>query len=119
MKRAEAEHISPDKPQRQSLLLELGDYVAERFKRTDSALDLEEIIFLCRAALERIPPLNRCKALLSLAEALHEKFQIQGMENSLAEAVSLARSASGLSLQGIRVIRCIDVILQISSQRLG
>lgn len=119
MKRAEAEHISPDKPQRQSLLLELGDYFAERFKRTDSALDLEEIIFLRGAALERIPPPNRCKALLSLAEALHEKFQIQGMENSLAEAVSLARSASGLSLQGIRVIRCIDVILQISSQRLG
>ncbi|KIK15191.1 hypothetical protein PISMIDRAFT_16684 [Pisolithus microcarpus 441] len=119
LKRAEAEHMSPDKPQRQSLLLELGDYFAERFKRTDSALDLEEIIFLRGAALERIPPPNRCKALLSLAEALHEKFQIQGTENSLAEAVSLARSASGLSLQGIQVIRCIDVILQISSQRLG
>ncbi|KIK20663.1 hypothetical protein PISMIDRAFT_33328, partial [Pisolithus microcarpus 441] len=83
-----------------------------RFKRTDSALDLEEIIFLCGAALERIPPLNRCKALLSLAEALHEKFQIQGMENSLAEAVSLARSASGLSLQGIRVIPLVDILSQ-------
>ncbi|KAI6113386.1 hypothetical protein EV401DRAFT_2236740, partial [Pisolithus croceorrhizus] len=96
LKRAASECMSPDEPQRRTILLELDDHLFERFKRDDSTVDLEEIISLRRAALERIRPLNRCRALLNLANALHE----QGTENSVTEAVSLARTALGLCPPG-------------------
>ncbi|KAI5990180.1 hypothetical protein EDD15DRAFT_1185475 [Pisolithus albus] len=93
LKRTASEYMSPDYPQRQTLLLELDDYLSERVKRTDSAADLEEIISLRRAALERIPLQNRCRGLHNLANALHEQFQKQGTEDSIAEAIGLARTA--------------------------
>ncbi|KAI6025265.1 hypothetical protein PISMIDRAFT_330595 [Pisolithus microcarpus 441] len=96
LKRAASEYMSPDEPQRKTVLLELDDHLSERFRRTDSMVDLEEIIYLRRAALVRIAPPNRCKALLNLANALHEQFQRQGLENSIAEAVSLVRVALSL-----------------------
>ncbi|KIK22676.1 hypothetical protein PISMIDRAFT_102091, partial [Pisolithus microcarpus 441] len=85
--------MSPDESQRQSLLLELDDHLSERFKRTGSTVDLEEIISLRRAALKRIPPPSRCRALLNLANALHEQSQKQRMRDSLTEAIRLARTA--------------------------
>ncbi|KAI6025268.1 hypothetical protein PISMIDRAFT_16691 [Pisolithus microcarpus 441] len=100
LKRAASEYMSRDEPQRQTILLELDDHLFERFKQTDSTVDLEEIISLRRVALERIPQPNRCRALLNLADALHGQFQKQCMENSMAEAVSLARAVLGLCPPG-------------------
>ncbi|KAI5990192.1 hypothetical protein EDD15DRAFT_1185981 [Pisolithus albus] len=100
LKRAASEYMSPDDPQRQTLLLELDGHLFKRFKRTDSTVDLVEIISLRRVALERIPQLNRCRALLNLADALHEQFRKQGTEKSIAEALNLARSASSLCPPG-------------------
>lgn len=75
LKRIASEYKSTDEQQIQTLLLELDNHLFERFKRADSMVDLEEVISLRRAALERAPPTNRCKALLNLADALHEKFK--------------------------------------------
>ncbi|KAI6013452.1 hypothetical protein BKA83DRAFT_2465493 [Pisolithus microcarpus] len=100
LKRAASEYVSPDEPRKQRLLLELDDYLSERVKRTDSTVDLEEIISLRRAALERIPLPNRCRALLNLANALHEQFQKQGAEDSIAEAIRLARTALSICAPG-------------------
>ncbi|KAI6113398.1 hypothetical protein EDD17DRAFT_1834636 [Pisolithus thermaeus] len=76
-------------PQRQTILLELDDHLFECFKCEDSMVDLEDIISLSRAALERTCPLDRCRPLVNLANALHEQFQKQDTENSIAKAVSL------------------------------
>ncbi|KAI5981247.1 hypothetical protein EDD15DRAFT_429454 [Pisolithus albus] len=100
LKHAVLECMSSDEPQRQISLLELEVYLSERLRRTFSMVDLEETISLRRAALERIPLPNQCKALLKLADALHEQFQKQGMENSIAEALSLARAALPLCPPG-------------------
>ncbi|KAI5990176.1 hypothetical protein EDD15DRAFT_1184908 [Pisolithus albus] len=100
LKHAMLECMSLDEPQRQSLLRELDDYFSERFKRTDSTVDLEEIISLRRASLEHTPQPNRCRALLNLANALHEQFQRQGAEESIDEAASLAQIALDLHPSG-------------------
>ncbi|KAI6102096.1 hypothetical protein F5141DRAFT_256678 [Pisolithus sp. B1] len=95
-----AEYMSPEEPQRQTILLELDGYLSKRFRQTDSAADLEKIITVRRAALEHTTQPNRCRALLDLANALHEQFQKQGTENSIAEALSLVRAALGLCPPG-------------------
>ncbi|KAI6106980.1 hypothetical protein EV401DRAFT_2273014 [Pisolithus croceorrhizus] len=96
LKRTASEYMSPGEPRRQTILLQLDSYLSERFLRSDSRVDLEEIISLRRAALARTPHPDRCRALLKLASALHDQFKRQGTENSIAEAVSLVRAALGL-----------------------
>lgn len=44
-----SEYMSPDTPQRQIILLELGSHLSERLERADSTADLE-IISVRRAA---------------------------------------------------------------------
>ncbi|KIK20629.1 hypothetical protein PISMIDRAFT_105388, partial [Pisolithus microcarpus 441] len=47
LKHAALEYMSPDEPQRQTILLELDNHLFEHFKQMDSTVDLEEIISLC------------------------------------------------------------------------
>ncbi|KAI6025274.1 hypothetical protein BKA83DRAFT_4036812, partial [Pisolithus microcarpus] len=89
-----------DGPQSQTVLLELDDHTFVSLQRGNSNADSRGIITLCRAALERIPPPDRCRPLLNLANALHEQFQTQGTRNSVIEAISLARAAWSLCTPG-------------------
>ncbi|KIK25486.1 hypothetical protein PISMIDRAFT_46746, partial [Pisolithus microcarpus 441] len=100
LKRGALECMLPDEPQRQTLLLELDDYLSERFQREYSVMDLEEIVSLRRAALEDTPSPSRPRALLNLANALREQFERQDLESSLVEAVSVARAALVLCAPG-------------------
>lgn len=84
--------MSPDDPQRRAILLELDDYYSGRFDRSGSLVDLEESISLRQALLESSPP-KRCRALLTLADALHERFRRLNLISDIDEAIRCAQDA--------------------------
>ncbi|KAI5998612.1 hypothetical protein EDD15DRAFT_182254 [Pisolithus albus] len=86
------------------------------FIRTDSMVVLQEAISVHGAALEHTPPSNRCRALLSLAGALHEQFEKQGTENSLVEGIRLRRASAR---RDIPIMRCLEIMHVTSKRRSG
>ncbi|KIO12623.1 hypothetical protein M404DRAFT_113912, partial [Pisolithus tinctorius Marx 270] len=100
LRRTALESITQDDPEWQPILAKLVDCLYERFRRKGAMADLEEVITLRRATLERTPLQDQSRPLLSLADCLCEKFQKLGLVADIEEAVKLGRAAFTLCAPG-------------------
>ncbi|KAI5998377.1 hypothetical protein F5J12DRAFT_324334 [Pisolithus orientalis] len=81
--------LPPHDPRWRGTLTELDDYLYKRFRR-GSVADLEEIIYLRRTASECASLPDRCRSLVLLANALHERYRTLRVRSDLEEAIKLA-----------------------------
>ncbi|KAI5997132.1 hypothetical protein EDD15DRAFT_394674 [Pisolithus albus] len=90
--------LLPHDPRRQETRAALDTCLHKRFEREKSVADLQEIITLRRTTVECASPPDRCKPLVRLANALHDRFRILRLKRDLEEAIELANAAMALNL---------------------